>query len=455
MTIDKNVKKFLDSAIGNKRREINKIIVSKEKREIAQETSTKLTQLKNEFNILLDLMKEINNLSWGEIYRRISKYANRKNVNELADYISSDYYYGKEIYNMMKKGFSLDLAIKIFDAKVKLKMKNSKLSELASTANLLFFENNRQSLLFEKEFLNKRAIKKDPILTIRNGLLFSGEYHTKKLKGITLMSETKEGIKKLEILVNYIYETGNAQYLNKLSLEALANDLIIGDFTLHDNVKSYYSSLYTYIALPEDKTLKNKADDFYHETTHFLDNLKGKEPFKYDDSFFSSTDSTIKDILNEIKSRVNVFPRGLSLTYLTYFKTNEYINDPILNKKWLEQIKKENWYASSEDIELYMQQKRLYERKKYKILINSLLDIYDGLSNGLLYEFGSAGHGKKYYSDSEAMFKEFIADIGSIYNLDGIDILNHEFGPELTSKIIKIYESFIIDESEDKHKKVI
>ena len=433
MTIDKNVKKNLDNAIENKRKEINKI-----KYNTNQKTITKLALLKRELNILLDMSKEIDTLKLGQIYRRISEYSNRKYVDDLSDYIYADYYYGKEIYNLMKKGFSLDLAIKIFDAKVKLKMKKSNLSELAALANLLFFKNNVPAMLFEKEYQNQRAIKKDVISTIRNALLLSGDYKTKKIKGITLLSQTEEGLKNLEYLVNYVYENGNIQYLNKLSLEASENNLIIGDFSLYDSTPVCYSSFYKYISLEGEKPIKNKVDDFYHETTHFLDNLKGQQTSKYNDSYFSTSDSTIEDIFEKIKSKVNILPRGLSLSYLTYFKTNQYIDDPILNQKWLEKIKKEYWYASSEDIQLYMQQKRLYERKKYKILINSIIDIYDGLSGGLLHQMGTIGHGKEYYSDPEALFKEFIANIGSIYNFDGIDVLNHELGPELASKIIKI-----------------
>ena len=96
-----------------------------------------------------------------------------------------------------------------------------------------------------------------------------------------------------------------------------------------------------------------------------------------------------------------------------------------------------------------MQQKRLYERKKYKVLSNSLMDILDGITKGKLYSFGISGHGKEYYSSQTNQLVEFIANIGVIYNQDGTDFLNFELGEEITTEIMNMYRNFISIIQED------
>ena len=392
----------------------------------------------------LDLLTEYKNgnqINLKTIYKQISKYANRKYINELNDYIFSNDHYGEKIYNLMKSGIPIKLAIKIYEIQIKQKKKETGLSELATLANMLWFESETESLLFEKEYLNKRAVKGSPGKTIKNALLSSGDLKSKKVNGITLLSKNEEGIQKLESLINYAYINGNATYLKVLFEHATKKELIISDFKLNKSDGEYFKPAYDYICLSLSSPLESIADSFFHETSHFLDYEKGHEIDKY---HYSIDNLEVKNILEKIKSKRNITLRGIELEYFKNFKSAQYVHNRILREKWFNQIKLEHHYASRKDLKQYMKQRILYERKKYKVFISSIEDIYDGLSGGkLATRYLIDGHGKEYYSNPENLPIEFIANIGTLYNHGGLDVLRFEFGEEITNEIIEIYETSV------------
>ena len=127
----------------------------------------------------------------------------------------------------------------------------------------------------------------------------------------------------------------------------------------------------------------------------------------------------------------------------------DYVNNEELREKWKKEIDNKYLYDSKSDRELYFEQKIYYEKQKYTRLISCVQDIYDGLTNGKAYDwFNLSGHGKKYYSEKENGVTEFLAEIGEIYNADGIDVLEYELGKDLTREIIKIYKEFLQHEND-------
>ena len=71
-------------------------------------------------------------------------------------------------------------------------------------------------------------------------------------------------------------------------------------------------------------------------------------------------------------------------------------------------------------------------------------DIYDAIIRGRLQDkYGTAGHGRKYYSTDAKRVIEFIANIGIFYNNDSLDVLVYEFGEELAQELISIYKELL------------
>ena len=63
---------------------------------------------------------------------------------------------------------------------------------------------------------------------------------------------------------------------------------------------------------------------------------------------------------------------------------------------------------------------------------------------GLLYDkYKTPGHGRKYYQEQGNDVMEMIANIGTFYNNNCMDILIYEFGEELASELIIIYKEFL------------
>ena len=397
--------------------------------------------LMDDLDILNSYYKQDRKLALEDIYRGISKYANRKYISELSNYIWADYNYGKAIHDLMKSGSSIDKAIKIFEKKVSSEIKESGLSEFAAITKLLFFKSDLGAIEFEKSYKEGKAIKNNPFATVKERLFTSDEYKKKKVHGIMLISRTENGLKNLEYLVNLAFRMGNQQFLSQLSLQGENNYLSITDFVFDKHNKvSYYATCYKNICLLPKKSTEEALSTFFHETTHFLDNVRSHENTN---SFSSVNDPVIKELLEIIKAKGFITLRGLSINLLSNTNVHQYVHNPILKQKWLSEIQHENPSATPEELRLFYQQKIMYERKKYKVLIGCLSDIYDGLTQGKILKYGGIGHGKKYYSNSNMVPIEFIAEIGSFYNYGGIDVLNHELGPDLTQKLVTMYQSFI------------
>ena len=432
--------------------ETAKVMYHNGKNDIDAITAQEVIHLIKKYGISLDLIDSLDilknyyeqedNITLGNIYDSIYKYANRKYMEDLSDYINVNYYYGQAIYQLIKSGNSIDQAITIFDKKISNEMKKNGLSELAAITKLLIFKENLGAIEFEKSYKAGKAIKDDPAKTIKEQLFTSEEFKQKVVHGIRLISKTEKGLKDLESLVNVAYKVGNQQFLSQLSLQSANNDLFITDFLFCSNYKgSYYTGYYKHIRLLPKKSTEEALATFFHEATHFLDNVKlNSNTFS---SFFSTDNQIIKELLEKIKAKGNIVLKGLSTAWLPNTNAHQYVHNPMLTQKWLAEIKRDNSSASPEELKLFYQQKIMYERKKYKVLIVRLENIYDGLTNGKISSFGGSGHGTKYYKNPDNIAIEFIAEIGSLYNCGGIDVLYHELGQDLTEKLVNMYQSFL------------
>ena len=267
-----------------------------------------------------------------------------------------------------------------------------------------------------------------------------------------LVSRTDNGLKKLEDIVNYAYDEGDEQFLKVLSFNVEKNGLFVCDFSMKSdyifNDFSGYDHNLHQIVLEDGHSIEMKAVIFIHEATHFIDNSLGTD----DHSYFSESDLELQSTYEKVANGGDdAFKRGLSVQYLNRFNVNKFLNDPVLNEKWLNEIKEKYFYKNDKDIELYMRQKRLYERKKYQLLKACLIDIYDALTNGKLGDWlFSYGHGSEYYESGHNVLKEFIAQISAICNCKGEDILIHEFGEKLAYEMIERYHNMmLINEEKD------
>ena len=382
-----------------------------------------------------------------EIYEYSKTYTNMDDIDLLDDSLSSKFYYGNFIYLLLEKGYSLERAIKKFDEDVIDEMKKHQLSKLEAIVKILLLEDVLPSKAFVEEFLNGRALKMNPLDTAVNGIISMNEH--KKVHGIIIVSKTKDGLKNLENLINKAYECGNQDFLNNLSEEAEKHTFVITDFSLFDNVKMpHYHKRYNYIFLnPNDTSLQV----FFHEMTHFLDRSKVLNEDD-DNQMFSSNNETISNLLKKIEEKVNVTNRGVSLSYLYKRNPHKYSLDPVLNEKWLKDIKKKYFYLGKNEINELLIQKQYYEEYKYDQLSDFLIDIYDAIKRGMIsvLNVGTGGHGPFYFADSKRVMSEFLANIGTIYNSDGADILNYELGEELTNELLQMYHDFLKENSENK-----
>ena len=429
--------------------DLAKIMYHDGKKDINIEDAKKILEILKNDKIPVNLMEDLeiiniykshNNICLTYVFEKITQYANRKYITDLDPYISARYCYGRKVYELITKGYSLDKAVKKVEDKIAYEIKKNKLSELAAVVKTIFFSTNIEALAFEHQYVNHKAVKYNASLTVKNGIVDCGKYKVKKIYGMTLLSQTDEGLKELEDTVEMAFEKGNSLFLSELSKEASFHNLFVADFSLEEmeTQYSFYDSGYKYIYLKTNYKEKS-AVSFLHETTHFLDNVRGDTYM-----FFSVNNPVIQDILKKIKANKWIIPRGVSLGHFIKLNMFKYVSNDILNQKWLSEIKSKNINASDKDIKHFMQQKRLYERKKYELLLGCIADIYDGLSRGYLHSnLGVPGHGKEYFFDEEHVCIEFIAQIGTLYNSGGVDIINYEFGEELAKEIVDMYEKFI------------
>ena len=430
-----------------------KIMYNNGQKKIDKETAEKILQVVEKEHIPLSLIADLNmvniNLNKSEfelcyIYDKISDYANKSIINELSDYVFSKYNYGKQIYELIIKGYNIDDSIKILDEKVKLEMEITGLSELAAWSKLLYLNTDLAAREFEKAYRDNEAIKYEPLLTVKSRIMTeSNEYKKTVINGITLMSKTEEGLHNLEEVVNDAYRQGKDLYLENLSKNAKEYELFITDFIISGNrLVSYYNTNYHYIFLADNDS--DKIGTFFHETSHFLDHVLGREETNQV-KYYSDDNTLIFKTLDIIRNKINIVPRGISLSWLKTLNEIKYINNKELNEKWLLEIKQSKPYLSEEDLKYFLHQKKMYERKKYRFFSSCLQDIYDGLTKGKLHDFGMTnGHGMGYYSNANNVNKEFVAEIGTIYNYDGRDFLNYELGEELATRIINMYICLVI-----------
>ncbi len=390
---------------------------------------------------------DINDIIYREVYNKVK----RKNIEELKEFFWADEYYGEYIYNLVKKGFPLNVATQVFEIKLKYEMKKNNLSELAALANILYYENVDAAKLFEKAYLNKRAIHYYPMDTIKDEIMFDDEYKKKIINGITIVSKTDKGLKKLENVITEVFKTGNSELIDLLPKLAKKNNLMLSDMTFTKTKNSHYASASKCIYLDgSDKTLSSAVITFYHEVTHFLDNIKGSKSY----TFYSGENSIVNLLLEKIGEIISPIQRGLSLEYLTNLNAQKYISNSKLNQKWQQEIKEKFPNLSEEDYKILMQQKRFNERKKFKLIQGYLTDIYDSLTGGKLFTyFCVQGHGKKYYEQKDNILAEFFANIGLLYNANEMDILRFEFGDELVEQLIDMYRKFMNSDEYEVHKK--
>ena len=475
MSYIESIKKNISDAIEIKKiarsKNVNyaiaKILYHNGKKDIDLETAKKLAEIfeKNKIPLNLidtfDLISVCNqsyNKSYSSVCAEISKHIvssiDSKYFDTMEPFMNYrfHYLYGRKILDLMKKGISLNSAVKMFETRVNLEKKKYNLSDIAALIKILYYGSNKSAKIFEKACQINSPLLNGSYLELIQRMILNNlsEFKKKNVNGISIVSETEEGLQKLESLIKEAYKQGNQDFLKKLSFEASQCELMVTDFSLHnDNDNSaFYSGDFHYIFMDKNSlSSPGKLSVFFHEATHFLDNRLGMQEKNMKFGAYFSYDvnsSIIEELLEKIKSKVKIISRGLSMGYQTNLNADKYINNPILNKKWLQQVRDENIFSSGEDIQLYFQQKKIYERKKYLILDGYIMDIYDGLTNGTLHTFaGIPGHGQKYYKEFANILEEFIANIGAFYNSGGIDILNYEFGEELTTEIIRMYKNFI------------
>ena len=431
-----------------------KIMYNNGQTKIDKEAAEKILQVAEKKHIPLSLISELNvfniilnksEFDLCDIYFKIANYANKSIINELDAYIWARYYYGKQIYELMIKGYSIDDAIKTLDEKIKLEMQITGLSELAAWSKLLYFDTDLTAIEFEKAYKNNKAIKLQPEETVRRIMTTSKEYKRTTINGITLISKTEEGLHNLEEVVIDAYSQGKDLYLENLSENAKEYELFVTDFTIDakNSFAGFYSSGWCYIFLSNHGDDDFKRTTFFHETSHFLDDVIGRE-VNGKKKYYSANNIVIFKTLEIIRKKMKIVPRGLSLAWFDMLNEMKYINNKELNEKWLLEIKQAKPHLNDADLKKFLQQKKMYERKKYRLFSFCLQDIYDGLTKGKLQTFGSIyGHGRKYYSNPDNVSKEFIANIGEIYNNGGKDFLEFELGEELAKQLITLYEFFL------------
>ena len=437
--------------------EVAKIMYHNGKKDINVENAIKiheiLKDLKDKLYLIDYLEISDDEISSGihdlqSIFKRISSKINRKYIQELAPYIFSDAIYGNIIYELIAKNkLSIENAINFFENNVERVKNNSGLSELAAIVKIMVYGNNEEAILFEQEYKNHKAIVGYPFITIKNALVASDQYVHSKINGITIISKTNAGLKLLERVLSYIFDNGKPEFLKQFKEKALSSNLAITDFMFNDNSndRPFFSEEYGCIYLPKRDFLLEYLDIFYHEATHFLDYSKGN---------ISSSVIILKQLLDKIKSNKNPIRKGLKIAFFTNAKIYKYLDDKALNQKWLDEIKKEKKIVNDDDLQQYLLQKKQYERMKYELLIKDISDIYDAISNGFVRKLGGSGHGISYYSNDDNIIPELMANLGSIFNLDGMDILVYEFGEEIATELFEIYKSFLSYGiiSDEKHK---
>ncbi|MBR3161510.1 MAG: hypothetical protein IKF19_02110 [Bacilli bacterium] len=413
-----------------------------------------------------------NDIMLSDVHRRIYLDYVKSNNAEINE-IGSWYDYVLKLHILVSYGIPIEAANKLIRFKIDLYAKIHKVSKKISTlvnvydmpkegafkyCEVLDFHKNNKLDIFSKA------------LNLRRYICMSDEFKKEIVNGILISSKTTEGLDRLRTVVNKAFKEGNDEYTNALREQADLNSLFVTDFCFRDR-SCYFNFVHLIYMDNNKKTIDDELSTFYHETSHFLDDV-GSSSYGV---LYSETEEKVREIFEKIRVYItnssiesiitnNKIPlcirnfiskfnsefdvslniKGFNLGFFSSIMIKKYIHNKELNMKWREEVDTEFCNYSEKYREAFFRQKLSQEAKKYKILINSVMDIYDGLSKGnLRSHFGISGHGKKYYSIKDNDLIEFIANIGSIYNYDGLDLLKYEFGPELSVEMIQIYKDMI------------
>lgn len=442
--IKRNVSNILESLSLAREKSVSydlaRVMEHNGKNDISLEEAEVLLSLQKEIKVPLRLFPSIdftNVVNSTKLYEEIGRQFGGKMIESFPEYAGSKQVYGHKIVELMAlHGCSIKHAQKLLERKVARDMKRYKLSETIAVADILYFKSPRLAKVFESCKDTSTSIEE----AVKNGFRTSKEYKTKTINGITLLSETDEGLKDLEEAVEAAYRTGDSQFLQAVSAKAKEKDLFLSDFAWQDKDNAelaFFESRFNYIRMSK-KT--NPHQVFFHEASHFLDYNIDAVDIKADR--YSTQNTVAIALLKKIKEKGSLYSRGMNIKYLSRINAKRYTSNPELRKKWLSII--EEKYTDRKKIKQAMRQKIAYERKKYSWLQQCFSDIYDGLSRGKLSStFNITGHGKDYYNDFDNVLVEFIAEIGEAYNADGVDVLKFEFGEELASDLITMYETLI------------
>ena len=457
--IANNIKKIstiLETAKQKKKKyEIVKIMYHNGAGDITEEEATRIYEEMEKLGVPIHLMDNIDVLTLYrsakrikdyELYRAMADYANKPVINELEScFPTFKTEYGWRLSLLVKKGKTLDEAIRIFDKIIKKEMNKKKLSEVGAVANLLFLFNDIAAKEFAEAYAEGSYNENDFYRSIITHINESSDYKKKTIHDIKIISTTQEGLDRLEALIERIYSKADKSYLETISKQARMHMLIITDFSLTINKNAHQSGYYGCICLSKKSTKEEEEATFYHEITHFLDLASARyyDRRSSSEDYYSEINPEVKRILQLLEDRVLATERGRSIAWHNKKNREAYINNPVIQQRWMLQIKTENPGASEEVLKTLLEQKKAYERKRYKMLSNAISDIMDNITKGDVYVHGGAGHGSSYYSDEKNRLRELMGVIGELYNIGALDILYYEFGEELTKELIKMYEDLI------------
>lgn len=407
----------------------------------------------------------------------LHKSLNNKYGTDLTKKIGEPNNYLFSITTMNRKyGLPLSLSKKIVDFKIKRFAKKNNVSFDMATlmVNYDYSKETAENVMTLIDYYGSinHYYKQNLCDITRKYLEESPDVLKKEIHGFLITSKSQEGLDNLEKIINNALTKGKKDYVEKFLSEASSRRLMVTDFypdkTSQCNPSTELIYLENFNGI--SNTLEEMTTLFFHESTHFIDlgnNFSTKNysvVYNYNslydyfnDKMLDKTMSSkvipdpLKEDLREffIKHSLPLKIKGAKIALSNKDKmSDEYVHNDDLQKKWKDEIDKEFSDISEKDKERLFKQKVAYEKNKYIGLIDFISDIYDALAAGELLEpkiskLRIPGHGKNYYGPPHNRLIEFIANIGSIYNADGEDVLSYEFGPELTQSFVDMYKEML------------
>ena len=300
----------------------------------------------------------------------------------------------------------------------------------------------------------------------RKYLLSATELKRTTLHGITIVSPTEEGLNYLIYIIKKAFLYGEEDYKKQLEQLSKEHHLILTNYGLFDDSACHkkgviYMSDYLIKDLYAASDWQDSSeiiDTFFHESTHFIDWCLG---------YYSETEQRVRAVLEKIRIRINKRyfelksdnPNAnydmesnegiINMGQLYKDKTCvelavEYSQDEAMRKKWEKVIIEEYVPKSRHEFDMYLDEKKIYERNICYRLMRRIFDIYDAIAKGQLYDdYGLPGHGREYYETEGLDVNEFIAHIGIFFNNDCMDVLIYEFGEEITKELMDIYKEML------------